>query len=121
MKTKTYTPEEILGTEKIFEYFKIKNKYYELSARDGKTVFKEVPKKQVDEQLKMAKKLAKALKSGLDAEKVLIEVFMTKYDKKNLDKLNDLVFKSKRKYKPRTREGACVDMKYGKHIIPIIE
>lgn len=120
-KKKHLTPEEVFGTKKIFEYFEHDGKYYEQSATDGRPTFIEVPKKKIDEQLKMAKELAKKLKDNLDAEKVLIEIFMAKYDKENLDKLYKTVFKSKKKYKPKTREGYCVDMKVGNHIIPIID
>jgi len=120
-KKKHLTAEEVFGTEKIFEYFKHKGKYYEGDMKDGKPTFIEVPKKKVDEQIKMAKELAKKLKESLDAEKVLTEVFMSKYDKKHLDELYKTVFKSKKKYKPKTREGYCVDMKVGNHIIPIID
>lgn len=122
MKNKKHLkPEEIFGTEKVFEYYKHNGKYYEPSAKDGKPTFIEVPKKKLDEQLKMARELAKKLKESLDAEKVLIEVFMSRYDKSNLEKLYKTVFKSKKKYKPKTREGYCVDMKVGNHIIPIID
>ena len=121
MAKKHLKPEGIFGAEKVFEYYKCNGRYYEQSAKDGKPTFIEVSKKKVDEQLKMAKELAKHLKDSLDAEKVLIEVFMTKYDKQTLDKLYKTVFKSKKKYKPKTREGYCVDMKVGNHIIPIID
>lgn len=121
MKKKHHTPDEILGTEKFFEYFKVKGKYYYQDAKDGRPTFIEISKKQVDEHLKKSKELAKKLKDSLDAEKILTEVFMSKYDKKNLDKLYKCVFKSKKKYKAKTREGYCVDLKVGNHIIPIIE
>lgn len=121
MKKKTHTPEEIFGAKKVFDYLKFKDKYYEYDSKDGKAVFVEVSKKNVDEHLKKAKELVKKLKEGFDTEKVLMEVFMSKYDKKHLDELYKTVFKSKKKYKPRTREGACVDMKVGNHIIPIID
>lgn len=121
MKKKHIKPEELLGIEKVFEYYKIDGKYYEDGAKDGKPTFIRVPKKKVDAQLKMAKELAKKLKDSLDAEKVLTEIFMAKYDKQNLDKLYKIVFKSKKKYKPKTRKGYCVDMKVGNHIIPIID
>ncbi len=121
MDKKHLTPEEIFGTEKVFQYHKIKGKYYEQDAKDGKPTFIEVPKKKVDEQLRMAKELAQKLKESLDAEKILVEVFMSKYDKKHLDELYKTVFKSKKKYKPKTRAGYCVDMKVGNHIIPLID
>ena len=120
-KKKTYNPAEIFGGEKIFDYFKVKNKYYESDSKDGQIVLVEVSKKIVDGQIKMAKELAKNLKGSLDAEKVLTEVFMTRYDKKHLDELYKTVFKSKKKYKPKTRSEHCVDMKVGNHIIPLID
>lgn len=121
MKKKHLKPEEVFGTEKIFDYYKHNGKYYEASAKDGKPTFIEIPKKKVDDQLNMAKELAKKLKGNLDAEKVLVEVFMTRYDKENLENLYKTIFKSKKKYKPKTREGYCVDIKVGNHIIPIID
>ncbi len=122
MKTQKHlNPEDIFGIKKVFEYYEKDGKYYEGSANNGKATFILVPKKKLDAQLKMAKELASKLKGSLDAEKVLIEVFMSKYDSKNLEKLYHTVFKSKKKYKPKTREGYCVDMKVGNHIIPIID
>ena len=118
---KTHLPEDIFGAKKIFDYLEVKGKYYEFSSRDGATVLISVTKKKVFEQIKLAKKLAKALKSNLDAEKVLTEVFMTKYDMKNLEKLDKLVFNKNKKYKAKTRDGHCVDMKIGNHIIPLID
>ncbi len=114
-------PDELFGTEKFFDYFKTNGKYYKQDVKDGQPTFVEVSKKEVDEHLRMAKELAEKLKGSLDAEKVLLEVFMAKYDKKHVDELYKTVFKSKKKYKPKTREGYCVDMKVGNHIIPIID
>lgn len=120
-KKKHLTPEEVFGDKKFFEYHLIKGKYYQIDTKDGQPTFIEIPKKEVDKHKKMAEELAKKLKDSLDAEKILIEVFMSKYDKKHLDELYKTVFKSKKKYKPKTREGYCVDMKVGNHIIPIID
>jgi len=121
MRKKHLTPEEVFGDRKFFDYHFIKGKYYEVSLKDGKPTFVEVNKKDVAEHKKMADKLAEKLKDDLDAKKVLTEVFMAKYDLKNLRELFKTVFKSKKKYKPRTREGYCCDMKVGNHIIPIVD
>jgi len=118
---KTYKPEEIFNGKKVFEYYEVKGKYYEYSSKDGQLVLVEVNKKIVEEHIKKAKELVKKLKDSLDAEKVLMEIFMSKYDKKHLDELYKTVFKSKVKYKPKTRGEHCVDIKIGNHIIPIIE
>jgi len=94
-------------------------KYYKPSHIDGRFCFVEVPKKEVNKMMKQADKLAEHLKDNLDKIKVLKEALlhMTPED---LDKLYKMIFKSKRKYKPRTREGHCVDMKVGNFIIPLV-
>ena len=121
MKEKHLSPEELFGTEACFQYVKLKGKYYKMSERDGKSIFIEISKKEVDSQLKMARELAENLKDNLDASKVLVEIFMTRYGKKDLEKLYKYALKGKKKYKAKTREGYCVDMKIGNHIIPIVD
>lgn len=118
---KHITPEELLGTEKVFEYLKIHGKYYQSDAKDGKLTFVEVSEKKVEAQIKMANELADNLKDSLDAKKILVEIFMAKYDRTNLKKLYKTVFKSKKIFKAKTRSDYCVDMKVGNHIIPIID
>ena len=123
MKSKHIEPDELFGTKEFFQYIKIKGKYYKMSetGKDGVETFIEVPAKDVNEQMKIAKKLANTLKDNLDANKVLMEIFMSRYNIKDLRKLHDMIFKSKKKYKPKTRDGHCVDMKIGNHIIPIVD
>lgn len=121
MKKKHIKPKDLLGMETVFEYMKVDGKYYKFDSKDGKNTLVQVSKKEVDSHMKMAKELAENLKDSFDASKVLTEIFMTKYDKEHLEKLHKTVFKGKRKYKPKTREGHCVDMKVGNHIIPIID
>ncbi len=118
---KSFSETELFGIERVFEYFKFKGKYYKPSSSDGKLSFVEMTKKEFDDQLKMAKDLAKHLKNNLDAEKVLVEIFMTRYEKKSLEKLYNYTINTKRKYKAKTREGHCVDMKVGNHIVPIVD
>lgn len=118
---KQFSETELFGIERVFEYFKYKKKYYKISSSDGKLMFVETPKKDVEYQLKMAKELANHLKKDLEADKVLVEVFMTRYDKKSLEKLYKYTIQGKRKYKARTREGHCVDMKVGNHIVPLVD
>jgi len=40
---------------------------------------------------------------------------------KDIKKLYKNLFESKRKYKPKTREHHCVDMKIGNFILPIAD
>jgi len=112
-KINIYTPEEILGAEKVFDYLKVNDKYYDR--------LELVPTKEVEDKIKKSKKMANKLKDSLDAEKVLTEIFMTRFSKKEFKKLYNNMFKSKRKYKAKTREGDCVDMKFGNIIIPIVD
>jgi len=120
-KKKFLTPEEVFGDKKYFDYHFVNGKYYQLESRDGQPAFVEISTKEVEAHKKMADELVKELKSSLDKEKVLLEVFMSRYDKKHLEELYKTVFKSKKKYKAKTREDYCVDMKVGNHIIPIID
>ena len=115
------TIQEVLGVnfEKKYDFLVFNGKYYEFSGDDGKPILKEV--KGVPEMLDKSHKIAKKIKDSLDREKLLVEILMTKFDKKGLDKLYNLLFKSKRKYKPKTREDHCVDMKVGNIIIPLSE
>jgi len=105
--------------ESRYGYLYTNGKYYEVKNKDGKTFFKRIKKERILEQEKLAKELAKKLKKNLDAEKVLTEIFMSRYNFKDLIKLSNMI--SKRKYKVKTRKHYCVDMKIGRHIIPIID
>lgn len=117
---KGISPDKMFGVEKFFDYIKHKGKYYRFSMQDGKPILIPVLKKEVEKHHKLSKELAEKFREGLDANKVLTEVFMTKYDVKELEKLDKLT-KSGKSYQTKTREGYCVDMKFGNHIIPIID
>ena len=106
--------------EKYFNYLIADGEYYEWKQKDGRSFLSHVDKNKIDEQLKKVKEIAKKIKDGLDAEAVLTETLMTRLEPKDIDKLYALV-NSKRKYKAKTREGHCVDMKFGKFIIPIVD
>lgn len=108
-----------MAFEKRYNYLYSNGKYYEWRDKNGKPFLKRVDKRKVLDQEKLAKELAKKLKEHLDGEKVLTEIFMTRYGAKDLIKLACLVMK--KKYKPRTRRHYCVDMKIGRHTIPIID
>ena len=106
--------------DKKYDYLVINGKYYSFKSKDGKPVVVEVNKKIVEKKIKKAKQVANKLKEGFDTIAVLTEKLMQMEDK-DLDNLFKLLFKSKIKYKPKTREGHCVDMKVGRFIIPIID
>ena len=111
---------EEIKFEKKFNYLVFKGKYYEFKSKDGKPIIAEVNKKVVEEKLKKVKQIAVKLKEGFDTIAVLTEKLM-QMDDKSLNTLFKLLFKSKRKYKPKTREGHCVDMKIGRFILPIVD
>lgn len=101
-----------------YGYLIVDDKYFAIEAKDGITTWKEV--KGIKEMAEKADKIAEKIKDNLNRKAIVKESVM-KLSKKELDKLYDMLFKSKRNYKPRTREGACVDMKIGKFILPIVE
>lgn len=106
--------------ENKFGYLVCDGSYYELKGKDGKPTFVRVSKKIVDEKIKKVRQVAEKLKEGFDTVAVLTERLM-QMDDKSIDTLFKLLFKSKIKYKPKTREGHCVDMKVGRFIIPIVD
>ena len=109
-----------INVEDKYGYLVVNGKYFVGDSKDGKTIFIQKPKKEILEKIKLVRKVAKALKDSLDPEKVLFESIM-KLDKDEFMKLFNVVFNKKRKYKAKTREGACADMKIGNYILPIVE
>lgn len=107
--------------QRKYGHMVINGKYYIIDSIRGRPTLIPVSKTEIDKKLKKAKQIAKKLKGDLDAEKVIVESLMIKFDKEDLDKLHNQLFKSKRKYKARTREHHCVDMKVGNTIIPIVD
>lgn len=108
-----------MALEKKYNYIIADGNYYVFTSKNGRPILKRINKKLVKAQESLAKELAKKLKDGLDREAVLTEIFMTKYEMKDLTKLAESVLK--KKYKPKTRRHHCVDMKVGNHIIPIVD
>lgn len=107
--------------EKIYNYLVINKEYYSVEMnKNGSPEFKKVNKKEVEQKIKKAKEIAHALKDGIDGEKILTETLMINLQDKDFERLYKQTFQTKRKYKPKTREHHCVDMKVGNFIIPIV-
>lgn len=103
-----------------YGYIKRKGKYYELDDEKGltgKLKLKEI--KDAKEKIKKAKEIAKHLEESLDREAVLMGSIM-KMEDKDFNILYKMM-KSSRKYKPKTRENRCVDMKVGNFVLPIVD
>jgi hypothetical protein len=99
----------------------INGEYYKVTFNKlGRPIFLKGNQKKIKEKMSKAKLMAKKLKYDLDGEKVLTEALLTNFDDKSFEKLYLQLFKSKRIYKPKTREHHCVDMKVGNTIIPIV-
>ncbi len=107
---------ETITFEREFGYIKIKGKYYEPEEKDGKISFKEI--ENAKGRIKKGKEMAKILEYALDKEAVLTESIM-KLENKDFDMLYKSL-KSGRKYKAKTREHHCVDMKIGNFVLPIV-
>lgn len=106
--------------EKIHKYLVIGGEYYAISHIDGKPDFTKISKKTIEKIEKKVDKIAEELKRNLDSKAVLKEAIFN-LEEKEIDKLYNSVFKSKQKYKPKTREHHCVDMKIGNFVLPIVE
>jgi len=106
--------------EKKYSYLVIDGEYYTLDQKDGKPSFVKIAKSKVRAIEKKVERIAERMKEGLDSKAVLVEALMN-LDIKDIDKMENLLFKSKRKYKPVTRKHHCVDMKVGRMIIPIVD
>jgi len=102
-----------------YGFLKVGNKYYKPSPDGERLNYKEVTKKQFDNQVKLLKQIANKLKDSLDRELVLIEA-LSKLDDDILEKIwGKLNLPNPQKAK--TRKHHCVDMKIGGVIIPIVE
>jgi len=100
--------------------FVINKKHYELDGEDGKPILREIKKSEIKKEEKMAEEIAEKLKKHLDQKAILKEAVI-RLEKKEMEKLHNMLFKSKKKYKPKTREEHCADMKIGNYILPIVE
>lgn len=113
--------QELLDWESKYGMIYVDGKYYRMSHKDGKPVLVREDEGNVNERLKKAEKIADKLKDKLDAKAVLTETLMTRYTRKDIDKLYTMLFKSKKKYTIKTRQQHCVDMKIGNMILPIVD
>jgi len=98
---------------------KINKEYYKVSYKDGRPYLEKVKKKDVERKLKLVGEMTDKLKDSLNQEIVMKEA-LGKMRLKELEKLNKMIISGKR-YKPKTREHHCADMKVGNFIIPIVD
>lgn len=103
------------------DFLIINGKYFKVDMKRGTPEFSPISKKDFNERQKKIKEIVKKLKDGLDSEAVLEEAIHKNFDEKSLNRLYNLVFRAKRKFKPKTRRHHCVDMTVGNTIIPIVE
>ena len=99
-------------------YVIINKKHYNVSHKKGKPILTQ--DKNAKKIIAQAKRIAKKLKSTLDAEAVLTEAIL-KLDKKEIQTLEKTINNKNKNYKPKTRKHHCVDMKIGNFILPIID
>ena len=103
-----------------YGYIKRDGKYYELDDEKGLTGKLKIKEaKDAKEKIKKAKVMTKHLEESLDREAVLMASIM-KLENTDFEILYKMV-KSGRKYKPKTRQDRCVDMKVGNFVLPIVD
>lgn len=103
-----------------YGYLVMDGVYYETKQKDGKTSLKKLPEKRLAEELKTATEITEKLKDNADVRAILMEAIM-KLEKKEMNRLHNMLHNSKKKYIPKTRKDYCVDMKIGNFILPIID
>lgn len=94
----------------------LNNKPYIMDNKNGKPCLKE--DKEFNKLTKLSEQISKKLAPQLNAEAVIQEAVMGLLPK-DVKKLYGMLFKSKKKYKPKTRKHHCVDMKIGNFVLPI--
>lgn len=110
-----------MDIERKLGYLVINGMYYTVEPNStGRPKFIKMDQKKIKAKLNKVDRIAKKLKNHLNREAVLRESLI-KLEEEDIDKLEKMLFKSKRKYKPKTREGHCTDMTVGNLIIPIVD
>lgn len=106
--------------ERRYGYLVIDGEYFDCETKDGKHTLKKIPEKRLEKKLKRAGEIVDKLEKNADVRKILMEAVMQIADKEQ-EKLHNMLYNSKRRYIPKTREHYCVDIKIGNFILPIID
>lgn len=101
-----------------YEFLKVDGRYFEMRPEKETVSYIEVPKKRVEEKIKIMKQICNKMKNNLDKEAILMEA-LSKLDITELKKFYEALYK--KKIKPKTRQHHCVDMKVGNLTLPIID
>ena len=106
--------------DKKYGYLVVDGKYYDVTTVLGRPTFKKINISEIKAKLKKAEKIAEALKTKVNVKAILKESVM-KIDLKDINKLYKIMFESKKKFTPKTREHHCVDVTVGNFILPIVD
>jgi len=110
---------KVIEIKRAYDYLIVDGKYYKELEQDGRMFWEQIQKKDINKLDKKNKEIVEAIHLNLDREKVLAES-LRKLLPEDIEKLWNLIYTSERKYKAKTREDHCVDMKVGNFIIPIV-
>lgn len=102
-----------------YGYLVIDGKFYQEKLKGNESYFEEVSTDHINKLESKGAELAARLRENLDREAVLREA-IRQLTPKEVNGLYELVFKGKKSYIPKTREGHCLDMKVGNFVIPIV-
>ena len=104
--------------ERKHGYIYMDGKYYEMKGNSGASKFEFVEVKDVQERIDKAEEIADELVKSFNGKAVLVESIM-KMPKSDIKTLyRNAITK---KYKVKTREHHCVDMKVGNFVLPIVD
>lgn len=86
-----------------YGYLVIDGIYYENKMKDGNTTLKKVPEKRLNKEIKTAEEITEKLKDNANVRAILMEAIM-KLEKKEMEKLHNMLHNSKKRYVPKTRK-----------------
>ena len=104
--------------ERKHGYMYMDGKYYEMKGNSGVGKFEFVEVKGVQERIDEAEEIAEELVKSFNGKSVLVESIM-KLSKRDMKTLYSNAIT--KKYKAKTREHECVDMKIGNFVLPIVD
>ena len=84
-----------------FEFLKVDGRYFEIKNNKERVSYVEVPKKKVEQRIKLLKEVTSKMKDSLDKEAVLMEA-LSKLPYLELKQFYNALFR--KKIKPKTRK-----------------
>jgi len=102
------------------DYVEIDGTIYKRTEKDHHLTYVETDKKKVEQLDKKTDQIVEKLKNNVDIGVILKEA-IRKLPPKEVERLYNLTFNAKKKYKPVTRGDHCADIKIGNLVLPVVD